>query len=106
MNNIATVVMLDLSAMFDTVDHKLLLDKLKMEFKRWTRSPVATILLLRGYPWITLHTHLELSRNLELSMGYRSYNNKSSKKYNLTHGVPQESILAPTLFTIQIQNLR
>lgn len=76
------MVLLDLSAAFDTVCHDILLDRLKT----WTGIS-GTVL-----KWLTSYlTH----RSQFVILG----NNKSDIT-QVRHGVPQGSVLGPTLFSI------
>ena len=76
------MVLLDLSAAFDTVDHELLLHKLDTEFN------------VRGTVLDWFKSYLEhRSQTIQISQ-------TSSRTHVLRHGVPQGSILGPVLFTL------
>lgn len=75
-------VLLDLSAAFDTVDHAILLDRLH------------TLIGLSGTVFNWLKSYLT-GREIFISM-----DKYSSKSYELKCGVPQGSILGPTLFNL------
>jgi exonuclease III len=80
------LVLLDLSAAFDTVDHELMLSTLSTlhiedTVLRWFRSYLTD------------------------RVQYISIGNKRSDSKHLTCGVPQGSVLGPVLFTIYTQSL-
>ena len=78
----AILVLLDLSAAFDTVDHSILLSRLES----WVGLGASALQLMRSY----------LSdRSVAVEIG-----NASSSATPLIHGVPQGSILGPLLFSI------
>ena len=78
-NNISAGVYLDLAKAFDTVNHKLLIQKLK---NIGIRGPFLD--------WFTSHlTDREHSVQI---------NNTTSSKLKMKHGVPQGSVLGPLLF--------
>uniref|UniRef100_A0A3B3TA27 Reverse transcriptase domain-containing protein n=1 Tax=Paramormyrops kingsleyae TaxID=1676925 RepID=A0A3B3TA27_9TELE len=79
---ISLLVLLDLTAAFDTVDHNILLDRLE------------------GVVGIT-GTALSWFRSyLTDRYQYAHVNNESSKATKVTYGVPQGSVLGPLLFTL------
>ena len=82
----SVMVMLDLSAAFDTIDHDILLDDLR-------KSGVsgAAISLLRSY----LN-----GRSQSVIIG-----ESQSESFNLLHGVPQGSVLGPILFIVYTASL-
>uniref|UniRef100_A0A3B4T3X5 Reverse transcriptase domain-containing protein n=1 Tax=Seriola dumerili TaxID=41447 RepID=A0A3B4T3X5_SERDU len=79
---ISILVLLDLSAAFDTVDHKILLERLE----KWVglSGPVLK--------WFNSYLHDRKS--------YVSISDFSSNKKDVTCGVPQGSILGPLLFNL------
>ena len=85
--NLAAVVMLDLSPAFDTVDHQRLLFKLKHYFG------------INGnvLKWLTSYLNNRTSAVV--------INNIYSTKMSLHFGVPQGSILGPLLFIMYINEL-
>ena len=87
-DNLAAVVMLNLSAAFDTVAHQRLLFKLKHYFG------------INGnvLKWLTSYLNNQTSAVV--------INNVYSTKKSLLFGVPQGSILGPLLFIMYINELR
>ena len=79
---ISALVLLDLSAAFDTIDHNILLDRLSSTFG------------LRGSALDLLRSYLT-DRTQKVLI-----NDKSSPSSSLSTGVPQGSVLGPLLFTL------
>ena len=85
--NLVAVILLDLSAAFDTVDHKVLIDRLKADFDitggvlKWMKSYLS---------------------NRTFSVKIR---NAYSHKITLLFGVPQGSLLGPILFILYTQEV-
>lgn len=79
---VVLLVMLDLSAAFDTVDHRIILKLLQINF-----GIEATVL-----KWF----HSYLTNRFEIV----KVNNTTSNKHSLSCGVPQGSCLGPILFTV------
>ena len=76
------LVLLDLSAAFDTVDYKLLLDRLHRRFG------------IKGKAIAWLHSYL-LERKQFVCVDNKRYSSR-----DLTCGVPQGSVLGPMLYTM------
>ena len=84
---VTLLVLLDLSAAFDTVDHNILINILESDFGicgdvlNWFRS------------YLTVRVQLEI------------VNQQSSKTFNLNYCVPQGSCLGPVLFLLYASRL-
>lgn len=76
------LVLLDLSTAFDTVDHKILINRLE----NWVG--------LSGLVLEWLKSYLK-NRSFFVALG-----NQSSKHFDISCGVPQGSILGPLLFSL------
>ena len=85
--HVTLLVMLDLSAAFDTVDHEILLNRLN------SRVGVKGQALKWFASYLT-------NRSLRLSFGQAL-----SEKFELSYGVPQGSCLGPLLYTIYASEL-
>ena len=79
--NTVILVLLDLSAAFDTVDHRLLLDKLHE-------------IGIRDNAHIWMQSYLSQRRQAV------KVDNVTSKSVDLCFGVPQDSVFGPLFFTI------
>ena len=84
---IVCMALLDLSAAFDTVSHKLLLNRLKYRFG------------FDGKILAWLQSYL-LNRSQQVVIGDTNTTGAMSDKINLTQGVPQGSILGPILYNL------
>ena len=84
---VTLLVLLDLSAAFDTVDHAILIDRLSTEFG--VTGPVLN--------WFTSYLSNQSQRV--------SIDGVLSEKFNLDCGVPQGSCLGPLLFVIYSSKL-
>ena len=82
------LIMLDLSASFDTVNHELLINQLHFRFS------------FEGTIWKWLLQYL-IGRTQRVAL----YDDAQSKPIELAQGAPQESILGPILFTLYIRPL-
>uniref|UniRef100_A0A8D3CNL5 Reverse transcriptase domain-containing protein n=1 Tax=Scophthalmus maximus TaxID=52904 RepID=A0A8D3CNL5_SCOMX len=80
---VSILVLLDLSAAFDTIDHKILLQRLEHIGIKQT-----------ALEWFKSY----LSDRFQ----FVNVNNKSSMHTKVRHGVPQGSVLGPILFTLYI----
>ena len=86
-SKVTLLVLLDLSAAFDTVDHQVLLRRLESSF-----GITGTAL-----SWFSSY----LSRRSQRIC----YEACTSKTFHLLHGVPQGSCLGPLLFTVYASKL-
>ena len=84
---VTCLVLLDLSAVFDTVDHKILLERLENYFG-------ITGIALR---WIKSYLTYQLQR---VVIGDMNMTGAKSNSISLKFGVPQGSALGPILFTL------
>ena len=94
------IVLLDLSAAFDTVDHKILLDRLSTSFNitgvalRWIRSYP----LLRGRSF-----RVSTGGDLSVSEDAEGSDTAVSESVRLDYGVPQQgSSVCPAIFLFSI----
>ena len=84
---VTLLVLLDLSAAFDTVDHTILLNRLSSDFG----------ISGQAYSWFDSYL-----RNRFQSI---SINGKTSTKFHTKYGVPQGSCLGPLLFVLYTSRL-
>lgn len=84
---VTLLVLLDLSAAFDTVDHEILLQRLRRKFGVGGRV----------LDWLTSYLSGRSQRVL--------IDGASSERFNLRFGVPQGSCLGPLLFTAYVSEL-
>ena len=78
----AVLVLLDLSSAFDTLDHQILLERLKTRF---------------GVEGSALSWFRVI---LPITLKWSLFNNSSSSSRQLMYSVPQGSVLGPLLFTL------
>jgi hypothetical protein len=79
---LTALILLDLSAAFDTVDHQILLSRLQHRFGINGQC-------LQWFSSYLCHRHQSIR-----------INNTTSEKSEILHGVPQGSVLGPLLFTL------
>lgn len=79
---VTLLVLLDLSAAFDTIDHSILLDRLQSSFG------------ITGHAFNWISSYLS-GRSLRVSV-----EGSLSESFNMEYGVPQGSCLGPLLFTL------
>ena len=84
---VSALVLLDLSAAFDTLDHKILLNRLNSYFE------------------ISEVAHSLLSSYLQNRTQSIILSHERSAEQSLTRGVPQGSVLGPLLFTLYTTRL-
>ena len=80
-------IFIDLSKAFDTVDHKILLNKMKSNFG------------IRGVALNLFASYLSNRRQ------YTKIRNENSNLHKITFGVPQGSSLGPILFLLYINEM-
>ena len=85
--HLTLVVLLDLSAAFDTVDHVILLNRLISNF----------CISGRVLSWFRSYLH---NRSQSVSV-----NGETSCPFDVKHGVPQGSCLGPLLFILYVSKL-
>ena len=86
-NQTSSMLFLDFSSAFDTVNHELLLDKLEHDFK------------ITDSALMWFKTYFQ-NRKFQVRI-----NDKLSKPVELNYGVPQGSVLAPTMFSLYSQSI-
>ena len=88
-NEVMCLVLLDLSTVFDTISYQILLNRLKYHFR------VDSTVLNWSESYLTGRCHKVA---VEGEDGIKA----TSNNMTLTSGVPQGSILGPTLFTLYV----
>jgi len=84
---VAALVLLDLSAAFDTVDHEVMLNVLKQRFG----------IMGSALDWMTSYLH---NRSQVIQLG-----STTSSSHNLDCGVPQGSVLGPKQFVAYVEDV-
>ena len=84
---VTLLVLLDLSAAFNTVDHIILLDRLYTDFG------------------ISGHVHSWFTSYLRDRSQFISINGGTSRRFEVKYGVPQGSCLGPLLFVLYVSKL-
>ena len=89
---VTCLVLLDLSVAFDTVDHHLLLNRLKHRFR----------VVGKAYDWIKSYLS---DQTQQVVVGDIALGGATSSKSKLKQGIPQGSVLGPILLTLYISPL-
>ena len=89
---VTCLVLLELSVTFDTVDHQLLLNRLKHRFG----------VVGKTYNWIKSYLS---DRTQQVVVGDVALGGATSSKSKLKQGILQGSVLGPILFTLYISPL-
>ena len=89
---VTCLVLLDLSAAFGTVDHHLLLNRLKHRLG----------VVGKAYDWIKSYLS---DQTQQVVVGDIAQGGATSSKSKLKQGIPEGSVLGPILFTLYISPL-